>query len=409
MKVDKSCVLAVNGGSSSLKFALYRGHDVTRELIRGGIDRIGSAVTTLSATYSLTRQRDARELGQLDYAGAARVLLDYLEERVGLAAITAVGHRVVNGGDRYFAPQRISGEMLAALRRVSAYTPDHLPAEIALIESIGERLASVPQVACFDTAFHRNLPRVAKRYALPRRLQAAGLERRGFHGLSYAFLLEELARLAGTAAARGRVILAHLGNGASLAAVREGRSVDTSMGFTPAAGVPMSTRSGDVDPGIVLYLTQTEGLSAAQFHRMVNHESGLLGVSETTSDVRDLLAREANDERAADALALFCYQVRKWIGAYAAALGGVDRVVFAGGIGENAAVIRARICDGLAFLGIELDADRNAAGAPIISRDGGRVEIRIIRTDEEVMIAKGVLAVLDAPPRERSDSRDDHE
>jgi acetate kinase len=202
--------------------------------------------------------------------------------------------------------------------------------------------------------------------------------------------MEELARLDDPAASTGRVILAHLGNGASLAAVRDGHSIDTSMGFTPTAGVPMSTRSGDLDPGLVSYLARTDDMTATRFHHMVNHESGLLGVSETSSDMRDLLAQEAADVRAAEAVALFCYQVKKWIGAFAAALGGVDTLVFAGGIGEHAALVRARICEGLSFLGIELDGSRNADAAGVISTDTSRVTVRVIRTDEELMIARSV-------------------
>ena len=249
-------------------------------------------------------------------------------------------------------------------------------------------------MACFDTAFHHDLPRVAQLLPIPRRYEAQGVRRYGFHGLSYAFLMEELARLAGAEAAQGRVILAHLGNGASLAAVHHGKPVDTSMSFTPTAGVPMSTRSGDLDPGLVWYLARTEKMSAKQFNEMVNFQSGLLGVSETSSDMRDLLDHETQDVRAAEAVALFCYQVKKWIGAFAAALGGLDTLVFAGGIGENAPAVRARICDGLEFLGIKLEEKRNAASEGVISAPAGRVTVRVIRTDEEQMIAKTVCRVL---------------
>ena len=229
---------------------------------------------------------------------------------------------------------------------------------------------------------------------LPRRYETLGLRRYGFHGLSYAFLMEELARQAGAEAAQGRVILAHLGNGASLAAVRDGKPVDTSMGFTPAAGVPMSTRSGDLDPGLVWYLARTEKMSAKQFNEMVNFQSGLLGVSETSSDMRDLLQCEAQDVRAAEAVALFCYQVRKWIGAFAAPLGGLDTLVFAGGIGENAPIVRERTCAGLEFLGIDLEEKRNAANEDVISAAAGRVSVRVIPTNEELTIAGSVCRVL---------------
>lgn len=387
-------LLCLNGGSSSIKFALYRPGDPPQRLLAGKLDRIGLPGTRLSYRDEARSEDGSRDLGTADRASAATVLLDWLDDRVGLHSVKAAGHRVAHGGSRHAEPQRVTAEMLADLRRISIFAPEHLPAEIALIESLGARAPHVLQVACFDTAFHRTMPRVAKLLPLPRALLAKGVERYGFHGLSYAFLMEELARVAGNAAAQGRVVLAHLGNGASLAAVRAGASIDTSMGFTPAAGIPMSTRSGDLDPGLVLYLAQAERMSAEQFHDTVNHRSGLLGVSETTSDMRDLLEREANDVRAAEAIALFCYQAKKWVGAFAAALGGLDTVVFAGGIGENQPAIRARICEGLAFLGIELDADLNAANRPVISTAASRAAVRVIRTDEEAMIAKSVGRIL---------------
>jgi acetate kinase len=263
-----------------------------------------------------------------------------------------------------------------------------------LINAIQRRHPSLLQVACFDTAFHRSMPNVAKLLPIPRRYQALGIERYGFHGLSYTYLLEELARLKDQAATKGRVILAHLGNGASLAAVHDGHCVDTSMGFTPTAGLVMSTRSGDLDPGVIYFLAQHEAMNPQQIQRMLNHESGLLGISEISGDVRDLLAVEASDVRAAEAIALFCYQARKWLGSFTAALGGLDTLVFAGGIGENAPLIRARICADLEFLGIHLDATRNQHNAPVISTDGSPVTIRIIRTDEELMIAKLVSRLI---------------
>jgi acetate kinase len=308
--------------------------------------------------------------------------------------LTAVGHRVVHGGPNYSQPQRITAEMVEELHQLSAFDPEHLPEEILLTGAFHRRFPDLPQVACFDTAFHHDLPRVARMLAIPRRYEAQGVRRYGFHGLSYEFLMRELARLAGAEAAKGRVILAHLGSGASLAAVRDGQSVDTSMSFTPTAGLPMSTRSGDLDPGLVWYLARTEGLDAKGFNEMASFQSGLLGVSETSSDMRDLLGRETLDVRAAEAGALFCYQVKKWLGAFAAALGGLDTLVFAGGIGENAPAVRARICDGLGFLGIELEEKRNAAGEGVISAAASRVVVRVIRTDEELMIAKTVCRVL---------------
>ena len=283
---------------------------------------------------------------------------------------------------------------MSELHRLSPFDPEHLPEEILLTGAFHRRFPGLPQVACFDTAFHHDMPRVAQMLPIPRRYEAQGVRRYGFHGLSYAFLMEELARLGDPAATTGRVILAHLGNGASLAAVRNGKSVDTSMSFTPTAGVPMSTRSGDLDPGLVWYLSRTEEMSAKQFNEMVTSQSGLLGISETSSDMRVLLDQETRDVRAAEAVALFCYQVKKWIGAFAAALGGLDTLVFAGGIGENASTVRVRICDGLGFLGVEIEEKKNAANEGVISAAASRVAVRVIRTDEERMIAEKVCCVL---------------
>ena len=329
-----------------------------------------------------------------DHTVAVGALMDWIEERIGRDGLTGVGHRVVHGGAKYSQPQRITGEMIEELHRLSAFDPEHLPEEILLTEAFHRRFPELPQVACFDTAFHHDMPRVAQLLPIPRRYEAQGVRRYGFHGLSYEFLMEELARLDGAEAAQGRVILAHLGNGASLAAVSEGKSIDTSMSFTPASGIPMSTRSGDLDPGLVWYLARTEDFDAKQFNEMVNFQSGLLGVSETSSDMRDLLEHEAQDVRAAEAIALFCYQIKKCIGAFAAVLGGLDTLVFAGGVGENAPLVRERICAGLGFVGIELDQRRNAENAPLISQDTGRSMVRVIHTDEELMIAKSVVHVL---------------
>lgn len=294
---------------------------------------------------------------------------------------------------KHNAPELVNQTLMDELHRFEPYAPEHLPLEIELIEAFRPRHPRVPQLACFDTAFHRDMPRVAKLLPIPRRLDAKGVQRYGFHGLSYTYLMEELRRLRDPAATTGRVILAHLGNGASMAAVRNGKSIDTSMGFTPTAGLLMSTRTGDLDPGLVNYLARTEQMTATQFYQMVNHESGLLGVSEISSDLWDLLAHEADDVRAAEAVALFCYQARKWIGSFVAALGGLDTLVFAGGIGENSPLVRARICEGLGFLGIELDAARNAENGAVISQDIGRVAVRVIRTDEELMIARSVMRI----------------
>lgn len=388
-------ILTVNGGSSSIKFALFEAGSALRWVLKGAVERIGMPEASFRVKGADPGNDFLRSLTAPDHTAAVGALMNWIEEQGERNRLAAVGHRVVHGGPKYSEPQRITADMVEELRRLSAFDPEHLPEEILLTEAFHGRFPDVPQVACFDTAFHHHLPRVARLLPIPRRYEAQGVRRYGFHGLSYAFLLEELERLAGADVARGRVILAHLGNGASLAAVREGKSVDTSMSFTPTAGVPMSTRSGDLDPGLIWYLSRTQGLDAKRLNEMVNFHSGLLGISETSSDMRDLLEREAQDVRAAEAVAIFCYQVKKWIGAFAAALGGVDTLVFAGGIGEHAPVVRARICDGLGFLGVELCEVRNTANEGLISATASRVAVRVMRTDEEQMIAKMVCRVLD--------------
>ena len=387
-------ILTINGGSSSIKFAMFDTGDPLQRILEGGINRIGLPDAALQVKGLNPADSFSRSVTAPDHKAAVGILMDWIEERCGHDGLTAVGHRVVHGGPKYSQPQRITAEMVEELHRLSPFDPEHLPEEILLTAAFHRRFPDLPQVACFDTAFHHDLPRVARLLPIPRRYEAQGVRRYGFHGLSYAFLMGELARLAGSEAANGRVILAHLGNGASLAAVHGGKSVDTSMSFTPTAGVPMSTRSGDLDPGLLWYLARTEGLDAKRFNEMVNFQSGLLGISETSSDMRDLLDRETQDVRAAEAVAMFCYQIRKWIGGFAAVLGGLDTLVFAGGIGEKAPTVRARICDGLGFLGIELEEKSNAANEGVISAATGRVAVRVIRTDEELMIARMVCRVL---------------
>jgi acetate kinase len=384
-------VLTINGGSSSIKFALFRADESLERGLTGQVDRVGLSGTTLKFHDSATHEEGKCNLSGRKAAGDS--LVDWLEEREDFGAIKAVGHRVVHGMN-HTEPEVVTGKLLTELRRLRPYDPDHLPGEIALIKAFQRRHPKLRQVACFDTAFHRTMPRVAKWLAIPRRFDAKGVQRYGFHGLSYAFLVEELARLKDKAARKGRVILAHLGNGASMAAVRDGKSIDTSMGFTPTAGLVMSTRSGDLDPGVAAYLARTEKMSEAKFYEMVNHKSGLLGISGSSPDMRDLLAQEARDPRAAEAVALFCYEAKKRIGAYAAALGGLDTLVFAAGIGENCPSIRARICAGLEFLGVKLDKARNAKNAPVISARGARVTVRMIRTDEELMIARSTVRLI---------------
>jgi acetate kinase len=361
-------ILTINAGSSSIRFALFASGARLGRVMDEKLERLGNQP-----------------------AGASVDLL--VEKLRGESAVPdAIGHRVVHGM-LHTQPERVTPALLDELKRITPYDPEHLPREIALIEAFQERFPGVPQVACFDTAFHRHMPAVATLLPIPRRYAASGVQRYGFHGLSYTFLMRELKRLGDPAAERGRVILAHLGSGASMAAVRDGRCIDTSMGFTPAAGLVMSTRSGDLDPGLMSYLARTESMTAAQFQTMVNHESGLIGISETSADIRDLLQAESADARAREAIDVFCYQAKKWIGAFAASMGGVDTLVFAGGIGENAAAVRRRICEGLEFIGVEFDTSLNEQHAARISC--GAVAVRIIRTDEESVIADMTARLLD--------------
>jgi acetate kinase len=288
----------------------------------------------------------------------------------------------------------VTDAVLGDLRALAPYDPGHLPLEIGLMEEVARRWPGLPQVACFDTAFHATLPVVARLLPLPRRLFERGIRRYGFHGLSYQWALREVERQAGRAAANGRLVLAHLGGGASLAAVREGQSVETTMGFTPTGGIPMGTRSGDLDPGVLAFLARTDRLSMEQLARMTNEESGLLGVSETSGDLRVLSARSGEDPRAREAIDLFCHEVKKRIGAFAAVLGGIDRLVFTGGVGEHAWDVRARVCEGLAFLGVALDPELNRASAPVISGARSAVTVQVIAADEEAMVAEGVRSVL---------------
>src|ERR1039457_3004089 len=334
-------ILTINGGSSSIKFALYQVGEPLKRGLYGKVDRSGLSGTNLTFNDPTRKGQGSLSLAAADHKSAANFLIDWLEKQNSFESVWAVGHRVVHGM-KHIQPEIVTQDLLDELHRIRPYDPEHLPREIELIEAFRQRHPQLPQVACFDTAFHHSMPRVAKLLPIPRRFDAKGIQRYGFHGLSYAYLMEELARLGDPAAKTGRVILAHLGNGASLAAVREGQSIDTSMGFTPTAGLVMSTRSGDLDPGLAPYLARTEKMTTPQFYKMVNHESGLLGVSEISSDMRDLLAQEAHDVRAAKALALFCYQAKKWIGSFAAALGGLETLVFSAGIGENCPPLRRR-------------------------------------------------------------------
>lgn len=385
-------ILTINTGSSSLKAALYDLDDEERLKVQALVERIGlsGGHMRVSDAAGATLLDEARHLP--DHAAALEALFSWLQQHQLADGLDGIGHRVVHGGSQYSAPHLIDAALLKTVRDLIPIDPEHLPQAVSTIEAAQRMYPDTPQVACFDTAFHRSMPRVAQIYALPRQLQDEGVLRYGFHGLSYEYIIQAL-RATDPAAAEGRVIIAHLGNGASMAAVRKGASVETTMGFSPTGGLVMGTRSGDLDPGVLLYLLQAQGMDAARVNQLVNHQAGLLGVSGTSADMRDLLSREATDPCAAEAIALFCYQARKFVGALAAALGGVETLIFTGGMGERSATIRQRICAGLEFLGITLHTQRNEAHAPIIS-DGGNVVVRVMKTNEDLMIARHTYHLL---------------
>ncbi len=386
-------ILTVNAGSSSIRFACFDAAQPLRREWSGKLDRFGHADMHL-IVHGL---KDGAALAPVFASGnavaSAEQLIDWLFGCVPPGTLRAVGHRVVHGFEAA-TPQRIDDALLSTLRTMMPFDPDHLPLELQLIECVKRLAPQLPQLACFDTAFHRDMPRIAQMLPIPRRYFAQGVRRYGFHGLSYEHLVEELHQIGEPAVSSGRVILAHLGSGASVAAVLDGRSIDTSMAFTPTAGLVMGSRSGDLDPGLVAFLAHTEQMSVDEFQSMVNHESGMLGISETSADMRELLDLEARDERAADAVEMFCSQVRKWIASMAAALGGLDLLVFTGGIGENVPIIRERIGGGLGFLGVGVDSARNLRGEAIISPDLADVRVRVISSDEERVIARSTVRAL---------------
>jgi acetate kinase len=388
--VEPHHILAFNSGSSSLKFALYEfSNSIERLLVRGEAEDITAPTARLrlrtpdgSSVVDQPRPIPERH-------DALQMALDELKKGK-YAPPSAIGHRVVNGGPHYAAPQKITPQLLTDLSNLVPLAPLHLPAEIKIMEAVASQLPQIPQVACFDTAFHRRLPELAQRFPLPRKLLDEGIRRYGFHGLSYEYVLQEL----GPAAQRQRLIIAHLGNGASLAAVKDGVPADTSMGLTPTGGIMMGTRTGDLDPGILIYLLRERRYDAAKLERLVDSESGLLGVSELTSDMKALLAKRDSDPRAAEAIAMFCRSIRKQIGAFAAVLGGVDMLVFTGGIGEHAPAVREEICRDLGHLGVRIDFAKNNAAKDVISASESACAVRVVATNEELMIARHTRSVI---------------
>jgi acetate kinase len=389
----KDCLLTINGGSSSIKYALYEIRDMLNQLVSGEIEGIGTGKARLSFIHLKSDPNHHIDIPVADHTEAGRWLAEWLEKETDFMGVKAIGHRVVQGME-HTSPEKITDKLLRELKAISAYDPEHLPAEIKLIEVFRKHYPDLDQVACFDTSFHTAMPDIAKLVPIPLKYRDKGIKRYGFHGLSYSYLTEEFERTAGAEKAKGKIIIAHLGSGASLAAVKNGKSVETSMGFTPASGLTMSTRTGDLDPGVAWHLQKFEKLTPAQFNHLVNHESGLLSISGTTADMQSLLKTQHNDHRAAEAVAFFCYQCLKWIGAFTAVLGGLDTLIFSGGIGEHAPEIRQRICNGLQFIGIELDKTKNINNEAVISTDASKVSVRVIKTNEELMIARSVCTTL---------------
>lgn len=399
MKTDP-VILVVNCGSSSVKFALFAGEGArARRLASGALERIGLpdgrfAATSADGGILFDETHDIP-----NHVAALDLLLSEIEELVPRDRLQAVGHRVVHGGPDCDCAAPVTPVLEARLRKLTPLAPLHLPHNLAGIIAVRLHRPDLPQVAAFDTAFHAGLPRLAQLTGLPRRFEAQGIRRFGFHGLSYQYILE---RLHDRGAAAGRVVVAHLGNGASMAAIRDGRSVDTTTGFSSLAGLPMGTRSGDVDPGTLLYLQTEHGMTADELQTLLYNQSGLLGLSGISRNMRELLARAGTDPAASEAVDFFCYQARKHLAALTATLGGLDRLVFTGGIGANAPAVREKICGGLGYLGIEIDARRNARGGETISGDNSAVAVEAMPTDEELMIARQVQRALPQQPAKRS-------
>lgn len=379
-------VLTINGGSSSIKFAIYTLEGDVNKVFSGQISKIGPHNSTFAVKDIVAGTNELTQIDARGFRESAEFLVGWLKSQPAFIQVTCIGHRIVHGME-HTHPKIIDDTLLKELYRISEYDPDHLPAEIEIIELFKKQFPALLQVASFDTSFHSGMPLVAKILPIPHRFNKEGIRRYGFHGLSYTYLIQALKKMVGTEKAKGRLILAHLGSGASIAAVKDAKSMDTSMGFTPAGGLVMGTRPGDLDPGVAWYMLKSERLTAKEWNQMINHESGLLGLSGISSDMQDLLQKETSDERVAEAVALFCYQVKKWIGAFTTVINGLDILVFAGGIGENSPIIRSRICKDFEYLGIVLDENKNYKNELVISSENSKVKVYVIPTDEEIIIA----------------------
>ena len=393
MQLSKK-IIALNTGSSSIKFAWYEVGKAERLVFSGSLTRIGNRDGWFSVQDEQGNSIKSECVATENHDAACDYVFSWILAQNEGRNPDAVGHRIVHGGPLFSAPQIVTPELITALDTLSPYAPEHLPQAINAVRHVAGLFPETLQVTCFDTSFHSNIPDVAKLYALPESVRKEGVQRYGFHGLSYEYILLELKRQLGAEAVKKRIILAHLGHGASMAAVKNGKSIETTMGFSPAGGLVMSTRTGDLDPGVILFLLQQNKMTPRAIKEMVNRQSGLLGVSGSTDDMRELLNAEQVDDAAKQAIELFCYQARKNIGALSVVLGGLDTLVFTGGIGEHSSEIRSRICSGLEFLGIRVDKRKNSKNSSVISQKRGEVEIRIIKTNEELMIARHTMKIL---------------
>ena len=384
-------ILAVNGGSSTIKCTLFAISGIIQPLLEIAIQN----KVSLSYMDHCTGEKGDAQIDPENY-NAAKYITELVHRLQPEMFRPIIAHRVVFGMEKT-KPEIITSALTVHLRAMINYDPEHMPQTVALIESFQQLWPEVAQVACFDSSFHASMPVVAKMLAIPRRYYMQGIQRYGFHGLSYSYLLEQLARDSLPGKLPSRIIIAHLGSGASVVAIKDGSSIDTSMAFTPASGIPMSTRSGDIDPGAAWFILKSENLNAEQFNQLVNHQSGLLGISETTADMKTLILNQYTDHRASEAIDLFCYQVKKQVGSFAAALGGIDLLVFSGGIGEHLPEIRRRICSGLEFLGIEIDELQNNNNTTTISSTSGKTIVRVLATNEQLMMAMLVCKLFDHP------------
>jgi acetate kinase len=385
-------ILCCNSGSSSLKFSIYdMNKNSSHEELAGAVENIGSR----SGAFVLKKpERISRAKVFDSHTQAAQAIVDFIKTNKAVRPIEAIGHRIVHGGLKFIDPQVIDNPMLEMIEQLIPFAPDHLPHELAIIRMLADTLPGIPQVACFDTAFHRTMPLRAQRYAIPTQLHNEGILRYGFHGLSYEYIMTQLREHQGPLV-DGRIIIAHLGNGCSMTAVSQGISIETTMGFTPAGGLVMSTRSGDLDPGVLIYLQKYKQMSPSEINDLVNKHSGLAALAESDPGMKELLVRSASDERASMAIEIFCYQACKFVGALAAALEGLDLLVFTGGIGERSPAIRENICRGLAYLGIKIDKQCNEKSEPCISANGSRVSVQVIPTNEDLMIARHTFHILE--------------